>query len=489
MSDTAVVKSYFRDRIVHQNDKILNFSTLFEDYSTWCSARGHEPVAPFFLVQQFSKLKIKSTKIQGKVFFVGVHLREFIIDERTDTENGQRTQIAQFLEQRIVLSESSTLTATELYLEYCHWCKARNNEPLVLPTFGRLVGEYGLPKAKVSGRIRYVGVAIAATPHDLASIPSQGLGTKFRQGSNGRIEIDPGSTLQPAEHLRLDGLHKLLKEAAQELVTYLAKSNGYRSIQKSATRYFRALDKPTAKLTDGDIELLYGCGLALDAARETLKNEIAHGEAPAEDIRIAGPLSQLLGLHGPFIQSTDRGNELYDQTDRDRRPLEDDLRLKELQSELTSLLAEKSELISASAIEVVEGVTDTMGSARNPDRAGVAGRRLIGNLWSAIAGYAVQAPRTIALTTAGAIFHATPTGAKIIAASAPVLEIAMVSGGSIALQAQAFISQNAPLLLALAEAGGPRLEWLSHFIQSFKSARAQSLIQSQGVAGKTRPGA
>ncbi len=278
-------------------------------------------MAPFFLVQQFSKLKIKSTKIQGKVFFVGVHLREFIIDERTDTENGQRTQIAQFLEQRIVLSESSTLTATELYLEYCHWCKARNNEPLVLPTFGRLVGEYGLPKAKVSGRIRYVGVAIAATPHDLASIPSQGLGTKFRQ------------------------------------------------------------------------------------------------------------------------------------------------------------------------IEVVEGVTDTMGSARNPDRAGVAGRRLIGNLWSAIAGYAVQAPRTIALTTAGAIFHATPTGAKIIAASAPVLEIAMVSGGSIALQAQAFISQNAPLLLALAEAGGPRLEWLSHFIQSFKSARAQSLIQSQGVAGKTRPGA
>ena len=57
-------------------------------------------------------------------------------------------------------AQGSTLTAQELYEDYCAWCEEQKKEPLALPTFGREFGELGVQKAKVHGRVRYIGIAL-----------------------------------------------------------------------------------------------------------------------------------------------------------------------------------------------------------------------------------------------------------------------------------------------------------------------------------------
>ncbi len=70
------------------------------------------------------------------------------------------SDVEQFREDRIEEAQGSTLTATELYEDYCAWCEDQKKEPLALPTFGREFGELGVQKVKANGRVRYIGVAL-----------------------------------------------------------------------------------------------------------------------------------------------------------------------------------------------------------------------------------------------------------------------------------------------------------------------------------------
>jgi hypothetical protein len=47
-----------------------------------------------------------------------------------------------------------------LYEDYCAWCEEQQKEPLALPTFGREFGDKGVTKAKIAGRVRYIGIAL-----------------------------------------------------------------------------------------------------------------------------------------------------------------------------------------------------------------------------------------------------------------------------------------------------------------------------------------
>jgi hypothetical protein len=47
-----------------------------------------------------------------------------------------------------------------LYEDYCAWCEEQQKEPLALPTFGREFGELGVQKARIAGRVRYIGIAL-----------------------------------------------------------------------------------------------------------------------------------------------------------------------------------------------------------------------------------------------------------------------------------------------------------------------------------------
>ena len=70
------------------------------------------------------------------------------------------TDVDRFHKERIEKSEGSSLTATALYEDYCAWCEEQSKEPLALPTFGREFGDLDVTKAKIAGRIRYIGIAL-----------------------------------------------------------------------------------------------------------------------------------------------------------------------------------------------------------------------------------------------------------------------------------------------------------------------------------------
>jgi len=68
--------------------------------------------------------------------------------------------VERFYKERIEAQDGSSLTATALYEDYCAWCDEQQKEPLALPTFGREFGELGVQKAKIAGRVRYIGIAL-----------------------------------------------------------------------------------------------------------------------------------------------------------------------------------------------------------------------------------------------------------------------------------------------------------------------------------------
>ena len=70
------------------------------------------------------------------------------------------TDVERFYKERIETHDGSSLTATSLYEDYCAWCEEQQKEPLALPTFGREFGELGVQKARIAGRVRYIGIAL-----------------------------------------------------------------------------------------------------------------------------------------------------------------------------------------------------------------------------------------------------------------------------------------------------------------------------------------
>jgi hypothetical protein len=73
------------------------------------------------------------------------------------------TDVERFARDRGGMFGDGPVTATELYEEYWAWCKEIGKEQMAQPTFGREFGELGVQKAKIDGRVRYVGVATFVT--------------------------------------------------------------------------------------------------------------------------------------------------------------------------------------------------------------------------------------------------------------------------------------------------------------------------------------
>ena len=68
--------------------------------------------------------------------------------------------VERFYKENVEANNGSSVTATQLYEEYCSWCETKSKEPMALPTFGREFGELGVKKERIAGRIRYIGIAL-----------------------------------------------------------------------------------------------------------------------------------------------------------------------------------------------------------------------------------------------------------------------------------------------------------------------------------------
>jgi hypothetical protein len=70
------------------------------------------------------------------------------------------TNTERFYKENIEVRDGSSVTATQLYEDYCSWCESKNKEPAALPSFAREFADLGVKKEKVAGRVRYIGIAL-----------------------------------------------------------------------------------------------------------------------------------------------------------------------------------------------------------------------------------------------------------------------------------------------------------------------------------------
>lgn len=70
------------------------------------------------------------------------------------------TMVQKFWRECIESREGWSITATQLYEDYCSWCETKGKKPLALPSFGREFADLGVKKERIAGRVRYIGIAL-----------------------------------------------------------------------------------------------------------------------------------------------------------------------------------------------------------------------------------------------------------------------------------------------------------------------------------------
>jgi hypothetical protein len=76
-----------------------------------------------------------------------------------------RTDIEIFFGDRIRQDDGSSITALALYDNYCEWCETTGHQPVGLPIFSRQLTDLGVQKAKIAGKIRYIGIRVSGTDY------------------------------------------------------------------------------------------------------------------------------------------------------------------------------------------------------------------------------------------------------------------------------------------------------------------------------------
>jgi hypothetical protein len=86
-----------------------------------------------------------------------------------------KSDIEQYFDDRIRQDDGSSVTALALYDNYCEWCESSQRAPVGLPIFSRQLTDLGVQKAKIAGKIRYIGIRMAGgveedDGHDMAAV-------------------------------------------------------------------------------------------------------------------------------------------------------------------------------------------------------------------------------------------------------------------------------------------------------------------------------
>jgi hypothetical protein len=85
------------------------------------------------------------------------------------------SDVQRFYRERVVAApESSSVTSTELYEEYCAWCEENDKVPFAHPRVTREIGELGVKKERIGKRTRYFGIALrsASEPGTVKKLPA-----------------------------------------------------------------------------------------------------------------------------------------------------------------------------------------------------------------------------------------------------------------------------------------------------------------------------
>jgi hypothetical protein len=141
---------------------------MFIAFSQWRIYERHTPAAPMMATVSTAAAAVAAPETH-QVPVAIEKPRSGANDNPTESERvsaaptrlvAPENDVERFYKERVETQDGSSLTATTLYEDYCAWCEVQEKEPLALPTFGREFGELGVQKAKIAGRVRYIGIAL-----------------------------------------------------------------------------------------------------------------------------------------------------------------------------------------------------------------------------------------------------------------------------------------------------------------------------------------
>jgi hypothetical protein len=131
---------------------------MYIAFSQWRLYESHTPAAPRVVPVSTAAAAVAAPKAVAIA-----KPRSGANDNRSSQAQrliAPENDVERFYKERIETQDGSSLTATSLYEDYCAWCEEQQKEPLALPTFGREFGELGVQKARIAGRVRYIGIAL-----------------------------------------------------------------------------------------------------------------------------------------------------------------------------------------------------------------------------------------------------------------------------------------------------------------------------------------
>jgi hypothetical protein len=89
--------------------------------------------------------------------------RRFGANDNRVTHGVPDSDVQRFYRERVVGREGSSVTAQDLYEDYCDWCEHQDKVPFAAPRVSREIKELGVRKERIGGRVRYIGVALRST--------------------------------------------------------------------------------------------------------------------------------------------------------------------------------------------------------------------------------------------------------------------------------------------------------------------------------------
>ncbi|WP_186416841.1 winged helix-turn-helix domain-containing protein [Bosea sp. CS1GBMeth4] len=259
----------------------------------------------------------------------------------------------------------------------------------------------------------------------------------------------PVTSLSSREENELRSLLPPLVDAARDLVGMLqgARSNSAQRIAPVAERYFAAVSQPPETFS---IDGMFAAGVRLRNAQHRLALEVAEEGFPDLSAEIGEAFDSTLGLHGPCLLGTTRGNELVRRAREDVRSRSDEIEFKAQAEEFAAKLRVARNLVTPAGKELMEQVSAEVGSGPQPERSTAVAEATTQTL------LVKMAKVTIAEITKESFKSSVIGGASV------------AFGSALFNASTQFFTGNADQLKLLAAATGESLSWLPHFLNWVK---------------------
>jgi hypothetical protein len=308
-------------------------------------------------------------------------------------------------------------------------------------------------------------------------VPDQGAGPHFRINDDGLIDRAPDDNSDAIENeARMTSLQAGLRAGCSLLLGAGISQNAFGYLINDIEAYQDAISPPIREIQFTDVWRL---GLVLQDHADAVSRDVDRLGPSLEDDQQAA-LKSLIGLHGPFILSSEEGRALQALSQENLSTREELRSFQVVADQFVEAIKDSTDLVTEQARDLIEHANKGVAGGRYPERHAATAQTTNQNFLSVLGFAATAAASAVigqAVTTSGA-------GG----------ELAQICAQTINAASKFFVSHEM-VLKGLAAASGEGLAWLPHMVTWIKVQRSKKLaagvpppsIPQQGEDPLSRP--